>query len=90
MLYIFIFFVGIVFIIGESKNISLDSREVIKDANIECPDKDIAHTFEKDVIYNYNVTDDGGNIIGEENTIIRYIASFNQETYKRTTWKILQ
>jgi len=44
--------------------------------------KNIPHTFEKEVLYNYNITDDNGEITGETNTYIRYIASFNPDTYK--------
>jgi transposase len=70
------------FIIGESKNISLTSRDVINEANGKYPNKDIPLTFEKEVLYNYNITDDNGNITGETSTYIRYIASFNPDTYK--------
>jgi transposase len=70
------------FTIGESKNISLTSRDVINEANEKYLNKDRPHTFEKEVLYNYNVTDDNGNITGETSTYIRYIASFNPDTYK--------
>ena len=73
---------GFTFIIGESKNISLDAKETIEEANRQYQDKTVNHTFEKECSYTYNITSNDGVISGKESTSIRYVASFNPDTYK--------
>ena len=73
---------GFTFIIGESRNISLNAKETIEEANKKYQDKTVQHTFEKEYSYNYKITSNGGIISGKGSTSIRYIASFNPDTYK--------